>query len=508
MLPPETALFLAIDIHCRLQNMNSGTHRPRNDRDEVVYYVNRDFAGWVEQRVRRRVYIELKLECTRNRSRDVHKARDDWICLYCKASFPSKLRLTDHRVVGCPCGPVDSSGAKWELPVYPNLKTAKQGKDLKLALQRCDGSIWDNVHDNSIWLELNPELREPTLPPAGARVQVRLFFEPTLEMLAACPSKAGGSQQADPPPSRSPKPGPATSTTPIFVDLEQDGNDDDEPPRPHSRKRPRPEMEADRPKKRAHAPMVEGHGVKFRHPQRKPDRSPPRRSAGAELPRPNPPRNPVRASRPLFAPPPHPLRVEPIQARSPSPDRVAILAPPTLVPHAAPVTSAALPTPIPHAAPVTSAAPPPGKGTSRGENDVATRLRKERQAFYAKAASAARSSVTMDTPKPTLRPQVQPPGLFHLLVCGLLTFDLECGDFPAFLGEVENWKNDPSFMDRLFAAYGRFYSPDHQVHLLVFRDSLPSFHIPMYWKIVVTCAQSVKLGLQPSCPLICPVLGV
>ena len=185
MLPPQTALFLAIDLHCHLQGMVSSE-------DEVVYYANRDFSGWVEQRVRRRVYIELKLDCTRNRKRDVQKARDGWLCLYCGASFPSKLRLTDHRVVGCLCGPVDSNGSKWELPVYPNLKTAKQGKDLKLALQRGSGDLWDSLQHSSIWSELNPELRDPTFPPAGAKVQVRRFMEPTLDVLTASPATARG----------------------------------------------------------------------------------------------------------------------------------------------------------------------------------------------------------------------------------------------------------------------------------------------------------------------------
>ena len=164
-LAPESALFLAIDMLSSLQKMDSATRAPLPDDDAVTYYVNRDSAGWVEQRVTRRVYIELKLECTRNRSRDGQKARDDWLCVYCRGSFPSKLRLTDHRVVGCPRGPVDATGSKWELPVYPNLKTAKQGKDLKLALQRSDGSGWESLHHNSIWLDLNPELREITHPP-------------------------------------------------------------------------------------------------------------------------------------------------------------------------------------------------------------------------------------------------------------------------------------------------------------------------------------------------------
>jgi hypothetical protein len=88
---------------------------------------------------------------------------------------------------------MDSDGARWELPVYPNLKTAKQGKDLKLALQRGDGNVWDTLHDDAIWLELNPELQDPTFPPAGARVQVQRFMEPTIDMLQASPAKGGGS---------------------------------------------------------------------------------------------------------------------------------------------------------------------------------------------------------------------------------------------------------------------------------------------------------------------------
>lgn len=137
----------------------------RPQEDEVTYFVNRDSQGWVAQTVRRRVYIELKIECTLYRSRDVQKARDDWLCVYCRNGFPSKLRLSDHRVGGCPCGPVDASGRKLELPVYPNLKTAKQGKDLKAALQRGERSFTDVLRDDSMWLELNPELRDVAEPP-------------------------------------------------------------------------------------------------------------------------------------------------------------------------------------------------------------------------------------------------------------------------------------------------------------------------------------------------------
>jgi hypothetical protein len=396
------------------------------------------------------------LECTRHRKRDVQKARDDWLCVYCTHSFTSKLRLTDHRVVGCPCGPVDSAGSRWELPVYPNLKTAKQGKDLKLALQRGDGNVWDTLHDNNIWMELNPELQDPTFPPAGAKVQVRRFMEPTLDRLQASPHKGGGSSQGKHRPQRPPKPRAAPSAT-TFVDLEDDAGDDPGPP-------------IQQPRKRTLAEMEEGQGVEhsprqFGRAHKKPNAESSRRGGGAERQTPKPPRTP----RPSPGPPPQPLRVTPIQTRNPSPERVAIQAPPTPVPHVPPAA------PMPSFTPVTrnethvprNEIPVPRNKNSSSELDVAGRLRKDRQAFYLKAANAARANIKMDTPKPPLRPPVQPPGLFHLLPCGLLNFDLECGSFSDFQQEVDNWKNDPTFMDRLCLAYGRFYIPSHQVQPLV-----------------------------------------
>lgn len=439
MLPRETALFLAIDHQCRLQGMDSSE-------DEVVYYVNRDFCGWVEQRVRRRVYIELKLECTRNRRRDVQKARDDWVCLYCGASFPSKLRLTDHRVVGCPCGPVDSTGSKWELPVYPNLKTAKQGKDLKLALQRGSGDLWDSLGHPSIWSDLNPELRDPAFPPAGAKVQVRRFMEPSLDVLTACPTTIRGSQRDKGGGQRIPKPRTQAAVQPDVVDLGDTAGDETDTPTPH-------------PKKRSHATMEEGRGVyvsprQFKRVPRDKNVEPPRRSPSVERQR----GNSTRSTRPSTAPPPRPLRVTPIQSRSPSPERAIILGPPTPVPH---VAEAA---PKPHATPVSS------KDNASGEQDVAATLRKERQIFYGKAASAARADVKMETSKPPLRPPLHPPGLFHLLHCGLLKVDLEGGSFPEFQAEVDKWRKDATFLDRLYAAYGRFHDPAHQVKFSLFGE--------------------------------------
>ena len=421
MLNPETALFLALDLDSSMQRMESSRRQPLPEDDHVTYYVNRDSNGWVAQRVTRRVYIELKLECTRNRSSNGHRARDDWICVYCRASFPSKLRLTDHRVSGCPRGPVDSNGARVELPVYPNLKTAKQGKDLKLALQRGDGAVWHTLHQNSIWLDLNPELREVTYPPPGARVQKRQFMLPTLDILTASPAPARdphpqGKCKGHRPPSKQPAP-PAEAA---FVDLDDDGDDESEAQATHRR----------HPKKRSHAQMAGGHRVFHSSRQFRDQHT---THSAKRVPR---------------TPPPQPIHVTPIQARSPSPERVAILPPPTPAPN------------VPAGSPKAPVSP---MHTSTSSEDVALALRKDRQQFYVKAASAAQSSVKMDFPKPVLRPPIQPPGLFYLMACGLLKFDLECGELHEFQQVVNNWQNDPHFIDWLWAAYGRFHSPTHQV---------------------------------------------
>ena len=96
---------------------------------------------------------------------------------------------------------------------------------------------------------------------------------------------------------------------------------------------------------------------------------------------------------------------------------------------------------MPHVTPT-----PPPMQSSASSLDLAAGLRRDRQAFYVKVASGARSSMKMDFPKPALRAPLQPPGLFYLMACGLFNFDLECGEFHAFEVEVENWRNDMHFL--------------------------------------------------------------
>lgn len=196
----------------------------------------------------------------------------------------------------------------------------------------------------------------------------------------------------------------------------------------------------------------------FNHAPRKHQPSPSHRTVGGDRHGANTSRYPPRPSRHAAGPPPppHPIRVTPIQSRSPSPERVAILGPPV------PIAQAQ------EAQPMAPEAHVPPMENLGDDHDIAARLRVDRQAFYVKAATAARESVTMDRPKPPLRPPMQPPGLFYLLQCGLLKFDLDNGEFQDFEEEVHNWKNSPSFMDRLDAAYGRFHYPSHQVQPFFF----------------------------------------
>ena len=170
--------------------------------------------------------------------------------------------------------------------------------------------------------------------------------------------------------------------------------------------------------------MSNGHRVfhscrQFNGVHRKQTPMPNGHHVGGEWHSPRPPRSACHASASGVqqGPPPHPIRVTPIQSYDPSLEKVAILPPPTPAPHVPVASSMPLVTPV---SPME---------TSTSLHDMALGLQKDRQAFYVKVTSVARASMKMDIPKPALRSPIQPPCLFHLLACGLLKFNLECGEF-------------------------------------------------------------------------------
>ena len=295
-------------------------------------------------------------------------------------------------------------------------------------------------------------------------------MEATLKTLKAqpAPTPHDTSQQTRPPArSKAAVPPSEDSAPPVhadFVDLPDDTSDEAQAPPP-------------RPKKRRHA-EVDGSqrpyfsARQFRCEQRQHGNVHSRQSVGGDERPPNPRRRPQASPSGFQAPPPHPILVTPIQSRNPSPDRVAILAPPSPaqhVPHDEPAAHKEAapheePAPPPPASPYSQphvqldAPPPVTPETPRGERDLAFELRKEHEAFYLRTATAARGSVQMDVPKPPLRPVIQPPALFYLMSCGLLQFDIDRGKYEDFEAQIQEWKCTRNFMDMLFQAYGRFHS--------------------------------------------------
>lgn len=110
----------------------------------------------MQQHVSRQIYIELKIEVTRNCSRIVDSIIDQWFCHYCISLFFSKLHLTNYWVHRCSYGLVNGDGSRIQLYVYPNLKTTQQGKNRKVTLQRMD--IEQSLHDCYVWSAINHEL--------------------------------------------------------------------------------------------------------------------------------------------------------------------------------------------------------------------------------------------------------------------------------------------------------------------------------------------------------------
>ena len=250
--------------------------------------------------------------------------------------------------------------------MYPNLKTAKHGKDLKAALQRGERSFTDVLRDDSMWLVLNPELRDVAEPPLGARVHVRRFMLQSIEHLAASHVTWRGGTQSTTRSQRSPLRQPAHSAASDFVDLGDDGTDE-------------AEQSTSRPKKRSQSQMEDCtrnfHSTRqFKEAPRRPNPEPAACRQNSEpAPRRQNPEPTPRAALPKPTLPPHPIRVKPIASQSPSPERMAILAPPISAP----------PSPVAQAAPTPPVTPVPPTKSPRADPlpadaDIVTGLRKER----------------------------------------------------------------------------------------------------------------------------------
>lgn len=185
-------------------------------------------------------------------------------------------------------------------------------------------------------------------------------MEPTLDTLTASAAPGCGSHREKAATQRPSKARGIPESSPDVVDLGDDNNGDSDTVTPPSQ-----------PRKRTHSAMEEDWGV-FHDPRQ--FKRVHRKSAAEQSRRPAQPdrhkTNPGRTSNLSSCPPPQPLRVAPIQSRSPSPERVAILGPETPVPN------------VPGAAPISSETPIPHNENSAGEVDVAAKLRKDRQAFY------------------------------------------------------------------------------------------------------------------------------
>ena len=98
-----------------------------------------------------------------------------------------------------------------------------------LALQRCECSLWDNLQNNSMWLDLNSELKDLTYPSLGTQVHVRRFMEPTIDKLTPSLATTKGGAQSKPRPQRSSMRQTAPPALVDFVDLGDDNNDEAEP---------------------------------------------------------------------------------------------------------------------------------------------------------------------------------------------------------------------------------------------------------------------------------------
>ena len=78
------------------------------------------------------------------------------------------------------------------------------------------------------------------------------------------------------------------------------------------------------------------------------------------------------------------------------------------------------------------------------------------------------------TPQTYSTTPLQALSLYHLLPCGLLKFDLECGKFDGFPVGGCIVKERLNVHEQVFATYNRFYTLAHQVQAISFFPALMS----------------------------------
>lgn len=149
----------------------------------MVYFVNKNYVGWVQQHVIGRIYIELKIKGICNRSRIRNSINDQSFCLYCTTFFVSKLCLTNYKIYRYFYGLVNSNGLKIKMFVYPNFKIIQQKKDLKATLQ--DVNIEQFLRIDYTWLAFNHEQHDHVISHARIRIIVRIFMEDTIHVTEA-----------------------------------------------------------------------------------------------------------------------------------------------------------------------------------------------------------------------------------------------------------------------------------------------------------------------------------
>lgn len=123
--------------------------------------------------------MQLKMELCFIQTLDLGKTRNDFHCKFCKRTWNHDMRCSEHRVIGCPLGLVDSEGNKIQLPVYPNLKPAADFHvHTNMAADNCRSWLQGDA-DKHVFYEQHPELQHHKTGNEGAlyRVSTRESIE-------------------------------------------------------------------------------------------------------------------------------------------------------------------------------------------------------------------------------------------------------------------------------------------------------------------------------------------